>query len=50
MVLVAAVAGAETEIVPWDKKPGQGYTIDPKDETAAKPRFAPLPDAVFKHR
>lgn len=27
-------AGAETEIVPFDKKPGEGYLVNPKDQAA----------------
>jgi hypothetical protein len=34
MFLSVGVAMAATEIVPFDRKPGQGYLVDPKDEAS----------------
>ena len=34
VVLNVCSAWAATEIVPWDRKPGEGYTVDPKDPAA----------------
>lgn len=34
LLLLAAAARAETEIIPFDRKPGEGYRIDPQDQAA----------------
>ncbi len=34
MLLLASVALAETEVVPFDRKPGEGYIVNPKNQGA----------------
>jgi len=34
VVILGDEARSETEIVPFDRKPGEGYRIDPKDQAA----------------
>lgn len=35
LLLSGGICLAETEIVPFDRKPGEGYVLDPKDQAAS---------------